>query len=995
MDLCCSRTIRIISIIVLSFFLWTFGGVFDIAYAIKTSQQPSDNNPKSQTQKPEQKFEKALEDIRQALADTTTDTNAKKSKIKNKKTEIDSLDVEIKKRFAETEKKLKNANLPGEILQRHYAFVKRYEDNLNELRTNLDAIDKAKTKEEADAGIVKAKAHLERIKPPKKQNPVDPNKLPHRTAQAAKKEPRTKREQFEKEIKKSKVASQTIKPLLVASNGSLKGLVSRNSQPLAQSYLQVAQATDLPTPDDLAQTIEVQFTPAINAQAAALNYNPVQIYNWVRDNIEYAPTYGSIQGADMCMQTKLCNDFDTASLLIALLRTSGIDARYVYGTIQLPIEKVKNWVGGFSDSMAALDLLSSAGVPTTGLTEGGQITYVQMEHVWVEAYINYVPSRGARHKNGHGDTWIRLDASFKQYNYTQGLNIQSAVPFDAQSFINQMQSTATINQTAGYVTNVSSTLVQQTMQDYQTQVQNYISQNYPNATVGDVLLGTKQIITQDFPYLLGTLPYKVIVKGATYTSLPDSLRDTINFSVTKDDYDSITGTPINITKSLPELAGQKITLSYSPATSADEAVINSYLPQPHADGTPIQPSELPSSLPAYLINLQPQLMIDGVVVATGTPVGMGNKETLTITFSGPEPNANELITSTVTTGQYVGIGLDLGRVSPDQITALQTKIQTTQAELQAQDLSNLGKDDIVGDLLYTTALSYHNELGVMKHVSAMAMGVVAITLPSETLFSTELNVQTLFGGPLSASSGGLSMDAQRLITLVKALDGNQDKPIQFLLNSGANSSVLENIVPEQFWSTSDNSAQGVSAIKALQIANDQGIPIYTISQSNISSILPQLQLDSGTIADIQNAVNAGKVVTVSKSDINFDGWVGCGYDIIDPSTGDGAYMIGGGMNGAWIMVAVGNALIVLGLATEEFGVGLALLILGLLYVGIGLCIITESDKPLQFALVAIIGIIGTVTGRAAGEGIGWLIGVLLGSLNVEAGEDMKTFCEGH
>jgi hypothetical protein len=50
---------------------------------------------------------------------------------------------------------------------------------------------------------------------------------------------------------------------------------------------------------------------------------------------------------------------------------------------------------------------------------------------------------------------------------------------------------------------------------------------------------------------------------------------------------------------------------------------------------------------------------------------------------------------------------------------------------------------------------------------------------------------------------------------------------------------------------------------------------------------------------------------------------------------------------------------------------------------------------LQFALVAIIGIIGTVTGRAAGEGIGWLIGVLLGSLNVEAGEDMKTFCEGH
>ena len=47
----------------------------------------------------------------------------------------------------------------------------------------------------------------------------------------------------------------------------------------------------------------------------------------------------------MCLQTKICNDFDTASLLIALLRTSGISARYVYGTVEIPIDKVMNWVG--------------------------------------------------------------------------------------------------------------------------------------------------------------------------------------------------------------------------------------------------------------------------------------------------------------------------------------------------------------------------------------------------------------------------------------------------------------------------------------------------------------------------------------------------------------------------------------------------------------------------------------------------------------------------
>jgi len=420
-------------------------------------------------------------------------------------------------------------------------------------------------------------------------------------------------------------------PILVASNGSLDGLLTPNSELETQNYVQVA-AADPPTDADLAETIEVQFTPAIRAKAEELGRNPVKIYNWVRNNIEFVPTYGSIQGADMCLQTKQCNAFDTSSLLIALLRSSGIHARYVQSTIELPIEKVKNWVGNFSDSMEALRLLASAKIPTKGMTVGGKIEYARIEHVYVEAWIDYIPSRGARHKVG--DMWIPLDASFKQYNYTQGIDIKSAVPFDAESFINQIQSTATINETEGYVTNVNSTYIQQTMTDYQTQVQNYISQNYPNATVGDVL-GKKEIIKKEYPYLLGTLPYRMIVKGATYSNIPDNLRHKLSFNLIKDIYDEIIGTPINITRSLPELAGKKITLSYSPATQADEAVINSYLPKPHADGTPIDPSELPTSLPAYLINLKPELRIDGVVVATGTSVGMGNTETFKMTFTAP------------------------------------------------------------------------------------------------------------------------------------------------------------------------------------------------------------------------------------------------------------------------------------------------------------------------------------------------------------------------
>ncbi|MEK6598710.1 MAG: hypothetical protein AABY52_00005 [Deltaproteobacteria bacterium] len=48
-------------------------------------------------------------------------------------------------RFKATEDKIKD--LPQEIKQRHRDFVKKYEENLNTLKTNLNAMDKAKTRE--------------------------------------------------------------------------------------------------------------------------------------------------------------------------------------------------------------------------------------------------------------------------------------------------------------------------------------------------------------------------------------------------------------------------------------------------------------------------------------------------------------------------------------------------------------------------------------------------------------------------------------------------------------------------------------------------------------------------------------------------------------------------------------------------------------------------------------------------------------------------------
>ncbi|HET8705965.1 MAG TPA: transglutaminase-like domain-containing protein, partial [Pseudomonadales bacterium] len=80
------------------------------------------------------------------------------------------------------------------------------------------------------------------------------------------------------------------------------------------------------------------INPVYDLVYTELHNDPVQIFNWVHDNIRFIPSYGSIQGAFQTFHNRAGNAMDTASLLIAMLRIAGIPARYVYGTVHVPIK---------------------------------------------------------------------------------------------------------------------------------------------------------------------------------------------------------------------------------------------------------------------------------------------------------------------------------------------------------------------------------------------------------------------------------------------------------------------------------------------------------------------------------------------------------------------------------------------------------------------------------------------------------------------------------
>ena len=141
------RYSKVISIVVLCFFTWSSGGVFSIASAAQDAiKKETARNQQKKAERPEERLTKATEKLQEDLADPKADIETKKQRLKAAKTEIEALDPDIRKQFAETEKKLKDAKLPDEILQRHYKFVKHYDDNLAELKGNIDRIEKAKDK---------------------------------------------------------------------------------------------------------------------------------------------------------------------------------------------------------------------------------------------------------------------------------------------------------------------------------------------------------------------------------------------------------------------------------------------------------------------------------------------------------------------------------------------------------------------------------------------------------------------------------------------------------------------------------------------------------------------------------------------------------------------------------------------------------------------------------------------------------------------------------
>lgn len=841
----------------------------------------------------------------QLAPDDSTSSSRLVSQKRQVSTDIESLDrlrQELEAEWAQLKTQWREADVASSVFAEQEQLEASFYEQHQALRDRLLAAN-------TEQGVAELQRFTEENVAEPTHLPIDLDNLPWQVEQGQARAPLTD--------------APALEQLLKDVDSQKSARVNSVGTPAADAQKSVAKSAG---PVDLAQTLDAPHTDAIKALAAQLGNNPHKIYQWVHDNIYFFPSYGSVQGAQDTLDKRSGNAFDQASLLIALLRSAGIPARYVYGTVDIPAEQVMNWVGGVKNAEAAQQLLGQGGIPNIGLTTGGKISVVRMEHVWVEAFVQYQPHRGAKHVGGQsrGDAWVAMDGSFKQYSFSTGMNLDNAVPFDLNALDQAARTGAVANEAEGWVQHLNTEAIAQQFIDQQMRQQNYIErQNQGQSSVADVL-GHHQATIDPLPYLAGSLPYRVQATANRFDVIPDRLRHQFRYEI----YDSesslrMYGSPVlSFRAPTASLAGKKITLAWVAATTADQQAIESLLPASGAI------SSLPKGLPSS-IRLKPQLMVDGELKAEGPGFSAGAEPVGAGAFSQySNLSAWDETTDQLIAGQQSAIGLSIQGVSAAQLDALTSRMLATKRVMeQAQNspesvrasiLQDITGDLLTGDMLTSSIWSYL--LHVQNQGQLVSNQAKMIDLPAMSygLVHSVAEPRKLYGlVTTGVTFKGLNLDVGHLRYIRWSKENQREAWISYNRLLGAGASALEHRTLEQLWvdrascrystslgevvnPTKPACVEGMSAIKALAVASAQGQKIFTLTAQNANVALAQLKLSSSVGSEVRAALAAGKEVTIHEKAISANGWSGYGYMLIDPETGAGAYLIEGKGNGGYL-----------------------------------------------------------------------------------------------
>lgn len=478
----------------------------------------------------------------------------------------------------------------------------------------------------------------------------------------------------------------------------------------AAAYFQQKSSSSATPVEPIVMLAAVRIDNRITELARALQHDPVLMYEYVHNHIDYVPYFGALKGSTLTLLSGAGNDFDQAALLIALLRASGYTADFVFGKMAFPessYPELASWLDVDQDAQTMANTLYSGGIPLDWYSDS-----IVPNRVWVRLTI--------------AGTEYLLDPAFKTYTRTTGIDLGQALDYDINDLLGAATNGATI--TADSVQNMSESELISQLEQYSASLTNAITTEHHNSTVAEII-GGRSINPE---YLGETLP----------TALNYSTSDEIYW--TDDVPTEYTATlrvehvGIDHTFEIPDITAKRLTITYTGS------------------------------------NNLPELRLDGEIIATGTATTSGAKNELQLTIDHPYANSNgEYMDQnhpfTIESGRTYAIVSDFGGTNDNVIgnrqdfldTYMESGLADTSEQVLGETLNIMGltwmKETLFGDRLLQelaeTIAVRHHTVGLMAQEAGYYIDIPLAFTSSRSRHNIDADSKAHFYSGALLSSG--------------------------------------------------------------------------------------------------------------------------------------------------------------------------------------------------------------------------------------------------
>ena len=322
-------------------------------------------------------------------------------------------------------------------------------------------------------------------------------------------------------------------------------------------------------------TVAPASAQEIVSLAASLGNDPVQIFDYVRNHIEYTCYYGSRKGALLTLLEGSGNDHDQCALLVAMLNAAGYSGtQYCESNMDIPYtpltanygNNVEEWLGLPDEPGPRLTFEQA--FPSQAKPAGSDLQS-KRSFFAVQYFVrNGVSAVSTANPDciSVTRTWVQLttgkgvfqlDPAFKNYAAIQGLDLADLSGYDRSWFLNSNNVSVQDTDNSTYYQHLDDGALKSHLGCLTSTLLGNIRNNYPGYSVEHIISGRSivQVVHSSLADASFPLPSGIVKQ---WKDIPDNQKSTVRISYGDGGPKAV----VDITLNLCDLAGGRLSLTF-------------------------------------------------------------------------------------------------------------------------------------------------------------------------------------------------------------------------------------------------------------------------------------------------------------------------------------------------------------------------------------------------------------------------------------------------